>query len=132
MNPASEVFILDTHAILWRFRGDARLPVRVHELFDAAERDETTLVVPTIVWAELTLIAERRFPDFSVQDVLDRFDRMASVRHAPLDMAVFEAFRDLPPSLDIHDRVIAATAKVYGCPLVTTDRKLQGAVETIW
>jgi predicted nucleic acid-binding protein len=45
---------------------------------------------------------------------------------------VFEEMVSLPQELDIHDRIIAATSKVYRAKAITKDEKLSRVVETIW
>jgi predicted nucleic acid-binding protein len=50
-------------------------------------------------------------------------------------LAQARGLRDIPRDIvaDIPDRIIAATALHLGVPLVTRDRRLQGAgIQTIW
>jgi len=132
MTSQIESVVTDTHAILWRFRDDPRLPTTAHDVFDAVERNELRLLVPTIVLAELITLGERRMPDLDFDAMFDRFSGMESVTFVPFDLAVFKEMLKLPGSLEIHDRVIAATAQLYGSVVMTRDRELQNAVRTIW
>jgi len=132
MTSPTESVVTDTHAILWRFRDDSRLPASAHEVFDAVERNEVRLLVPTIVLAELKTLGERRMPDLNFDAMFARFTGMESVTFVPFDLAVFMEMQKLPARLEIHDRVIAATAQLYRSVVMTRDQQLQSAVRTIW
>jgi predicted nucleic acid-binding protein len=80
-----EVYVVDTHAIVWRFSDDPQLPARVHGLFDAVERGEHRLVVPTIILAELLSLMERRMPGLPLGRILETLRRYPSVHIAPFD-----------------------------------------------
>jgi hypothetical protein len=49
-----------------------------------------------------------------------------------LDSGVFEAMLALGPGFELHDRAIAATAQIYGCPVITRDRQLSATINTVW
>jgi PIN domain nuclease of toxin-antitoxin system len=38
----------------------------------------------------------------------------------------------LPASLEMHDRIIIATARVYTATLISRDRAIAGVAETVW
>lgn len=53
----------------------------------------------------------------------------------PLDFDVAQAMTEIPRDIvpDMPDRIIAATARHLGLPLVTCDTKIQAAdIETVW
>ena len=50
---------------------------------------------------------------------------------ASLEMAVLvEAIR-LPPALEMHDRLIAATASIFSATFISRDRQLTSLVDTV-
>lgn len=62
------------------------------------------------------------------------FETGSTITVAPFDQRILLICERLPENLDIHDRVIAATALMYQCPLITRDERLRElrVIETIW
>lgn len=46
------VYVLDTHALIWYLTSDKKLGEQAGEVFSAAERGETRLIVSAVVVAE--------------------------------------------------------------------------------
>ncbi|MCU0548654.1 MAG: hypothetical protein MUC48_04830 [Leptolyngbya sp. Prado105] len=55
-----EVFVIDTHALAWFFAEDSRLSSSIETLLTQAEATTTQILIPTLVLAELTLIAQKQ------------------------------------------------------------------------
>lgn len=124
---------LDTHAVLWAIADDPRLGAGARALVVASNRSD--LVVPDIVLLEVSfLLSKGRITgDDGPQALLSRISD--NFRIVPLDpvIAHLATTLDLPHG-DPFDRVIAATAKSLGIPLLSRDRQIaeSGVVETIW
>jgi len=125
-------YVPDSHCIAWHFVRDGRLTERASQLMRGAELGLNGLIVPTIVMAELQLLYERRLPNLPLEQIIRRLDELPEVLIVPFDMEIYGAFRQLPGDIDIHDRIIAATAIHFGVPLVTRDRRLQQLPGGIW
>ena len=90
------------------------------------------MVVPTIVLSELQSLYEKKMPHIPMERILRRFTELSTVVIAPFDMEVFREFRTLPSHIEMHDRMIAATAKLFGAGLISRDRVIAGYMEAIW
>ena len=112
-------------------RMDDQLSGTALAIFESAWREEASLIVPTIVLAELLGLSERRRPDLPLLRILDTLTREPAVTFAPLDLPVFQAMRQFSGELELHDRAIAATAVAYEAKLLTTDGKLTRAMPTV-
>jgi PIN domain nuclease of toxin-antitoxin system len=132
MTATSEVYVTDTHALVWRYRDDPRLSPAVHAIFDAADANQARVLIPTVVLTELLTLKERRMPALPLDEMLAAFSRSNGFTIVPFDIDEFYAMKDLPKELEIHDRMIAATARVYGAKLISRDRQLGSLVETVW
>ena len=124
--------VADTHALVWFIQQSSQLSPKADEILRGVERGEIELVVPTIVIAEAIHISERRNPAVSVDEILALIAGMPSALIVALDMPILEEVRRLPPRIHLHDRIIVATSRVYGASLLTRDRIIAGAVDTIW
>lgn len=120
-----ELFCIDTHSLIWYAGGNTKqLGKKAFEILKECEQEDTTieLLVPTLVVLEIFHFTLKRL-DTKFADFLDALSSM-NAGIVPFDSQVLKACYRLPKKLDIHDRVIAATAIVYDCPLVTKDETL--------
>jgi predicted nucleic acid-binding protein len=98
----------------------------------SADNGEAELIVPTIVLAEALHVSERRNPGVTFDQILSFVSAMPAGFVAALDMRVIQETRQLSSSLELHDRIIAATARAYEARLISRDRMLSSLVETVW
>jgi PIN domain nuclease of toxin-antitoxin system len=119
--------LLDTCALIWIAEG-AHLSGAAIEALDAtSEAGGDTYVSPISAW-EIGLLAARERLKFLItpqrwfQRVLDA----PHVRLADMSPEILIASSFLPgdPPRDPADRIIAATARDYGCTVLTRDREL--------
>ncbi len=116
--------LLDTHIWLWSLLDPAKLSRRVAS---ALQNDANELwLSPISVW-EVLMLAERGRIVFDRDAVewVQEARRAAPLAEAPLTVEVALATRGLAlRHRDPADAFLAATAKVFGLTLVTTDRRL--------
>jgi PIN domain nuclease of toxin-antitoxin system len=121
------VIVLDTHVLLWYFLDDPRLPVTTRDLMTARPRD---MHVPSVCLWEAMMLAETgriSLPKGKADRLLRKYLSESGFTEAPLtaDIALLSrtlAFNHADPA----DRFIAATAKMLGFPLATSDAMLRG------
>jgi len=129
--------VTDTHGLIWYLEDSPRLGPAAREVFDACDRGEIIVYIPTICLVEIVYLQEKgRIPaDLKAQldaelqagtSGLVLVDLTAEVANAVARVPRFE----VP---DMPDRIIAATALHPGLPLISRDRKIQlFGVNTIW
>jgi PIN domain nuclease of toxin-antitoxin system len=116
--------LLDTHIWLWSILGDSRLSSAVaREL--RSSRNQLWLS-PISVWEALLLCEKGRLtPLEDAETWIEGAIGAVPLTQAPLTYEVALASRAVRlPHRDPSDRLIVATAKVYGLTLVTGDRRL--------
>jgi predicted nucleic acid-binding protein len=129
-----ETFIADAHSLAWFITQNPKISTRAVEIFREAENADVEVLIPTIVLAELLYLSERKKISTSIAEMLRRVHESSGFVVVPFDWQIFEAMQHLPTELEIHDRIIAATAKIYGGKVITKDEQLRNtnAVEVIW
>jgi PIN domain nuclease of toxin-antitoxin system len=129
-----ETFVADTHALAWFLSEDDRLSATALQILSAAEAGETQVLISTLVLAELTYIAQRQRVPVTIEAALTRIEAGDGFAIVPFDLSCFQAMLGLPDQWDIHDRIIAATAIMYGAQLITRDEMLStsGTVTVVW
>ena len=129
-----ETFIADAHSLAWFITQSHRISTQASEILRKGEDAEVEVLIPTIVLAELLYLSERKKVSVSMPEILNRVHESGGFVVVPFDWQVFDEMQRLPTHLEIHDRIIAATAKVYGGKVITKDEQLRdsAAVEIIW
>ena len=129
--------LLDTHVWIWWIEGDARLDRRTRDALDALPADSRPFLAAITLW-ELAMLAERHrvdFPGMSIDEWLEIAAHPRSVRLVPLSAEIAAETISLPPSMagDPADRLIVASCRVLGVPLVTRDARIRRArVVPLW
>lgn len=129
----SERVTLDAHTLIWYVHEDSniRLSRVALDVIDNAERNGT-IYVPTVALLEiLRLIEKKRYP-LSFDTLVERIRHSRSYQPVPLDMDIIEVTKRFP-ALELHDRVIVATAIVTNSVLVSRDKEIRAAgVRVVW
>lgn len=113
------LYCLDTHAIVWYFTGQTALSPRAKEAIDAVFFGRAHGYISIIVLLELLHLSFKH-PSFSFPVILRKL-RQRNIFIVPVDKPLLTICYRLPVYLEIHDRVIAATAKRSKSVLVTKD-----------
>lgn len=126
--------MVDTHALAWFISGDQRLSFKAKEILTQAENGEIQVLIPTLVMAELTHIAEKGRVTATIEELLDKINQGDGFTIVAFDFPIFQQMLSLPKDWDIHDRIITATAIYYQTTLITRDQILQDfpSVKTVW
>ncbi len=129
--------VTDTHALIWYLEDSYRLSPAARERFDACDRGEILVHVPTICLIEIVYLQEKGRISASLKNQFDAElkEGTSGLRLANLTPEVADAVarvsrNDVP---DMSDRIIAATALHLNLPLVSRDRKIKASgIKTIW
>jgi PIN domain nuclease of toxin-antitoxin system len=131
------VIVLDTHALVWWATNDSSLSKKAKSVIER-ERAGGEIVVSAISAWEIAMLVERETLAFSmdVENWLAIVQQIPGVRFAPVDVDISTKSVKLPGEFhkDPADRLIVATARKFGAPLVTKDLKIRAYdhVKTIW
>ncbi len=129
-----EVYVVDSHALLWFLTRNQKLSPVARQILKQAEIGEVMAFVPTIVLAELDNIVRKKNLGITIEEILDRIAQGDGLEIAAFDLTVFQTVLRLPQNWEIHDRIIAATALYLEAKLITRDEVLRNAdeLETAW
>ena len=127
-------YIVDTHALVWYFEDNPNLSKKIIEILDS---ESVTLVIPTVVLAEIKYLFSRKKIKVSFQQVVNHIEEDARCKIHPFDFMCVEA---LDERLNLHDAMIVSTGAVYRnyvdplTRIITKDEKIKNIklVETVW
>lgn len=120
----SEAPLLDTHAWVWWVQGDARLGRHIVEKLDQLPADDRPAISDISLWEVATLASLGRieFPG-TLESWLAIAANPKTVRIFPITPVIAAEVARLPDSFhrDPADRLIVATSRVHGVPVLTKD-----------
>lgn len=129
--------VTDTHGLIWYLENDQRLSSSARAAFEACDRGELIIYVPTICLVEIVYLAEKGRIPANFKARLDAVLEAGTSGLVPTDLTaeVVDVLSsvsrtDVP---DMPDRIIAATALHLGLPVISKDSKIQALnISTIW
>jgi PIN domain nuclease of toxin-antitoxin system len=128
------IYVADTNALYWYLTSDKHLKPTAAEIFAAAERGETEIVLSVIVMAELFHMLRKKTlqEDFAtIYAAIKRKPYFRLVSFRPDDVLDFERDRAIP---EMHDRIIVGLARRLDAPMITSDSIItaSGLVRIAW
>lgn len=125
--------VTDTHSIVWYFTDDPRLSRRALDVFEKTIR-EGVIIIPTVVLAEIMYIAGKGKITLTFDETLQKIDSYENFIISALDVQILKVAEKIKVDLEMHDKLIAATALYYNASLITRDPLItkSGACTTIW
>lgn len=126
--------VTDTHAILWYFAGDPKLGKAAKSLIGLAELGKIQLIVSIVTLLEILVITEKEKVEADWDEIFGRILKFPNHLIYPVDIDVLIQTQRLSRKLELHDRIIAATAKMLNAPLATMDPKIRNLsdIKIVW
>lgn len=129
--------VADTHAAIWLVLADKRLSAHAKGFIERVASAANNVGVSAITLAEVVYLSEKgRIPLSTLTRLLAVLSDPEEVLiEVPVDRAIVEEMKSIDRSQvpDLPDRLIAATARQFGVPVISRDRKIRASnIETIW
>ena len=111
-----------------------RLGAEAQTILQQAESNQATIFIPTMVLAEILYLSEKKRISLTFEQLLAYLNTHADFVEMPLDQLVVRAAHEIKDIPELHDRLIAATARIKAHPLITNDGIIQDStfVTTVW
>lgn len=131
------MIILDTHILIWWLGEPDKLSKRAEQEIEKAQAGGEILASTISIWEICMLVKERRLKfTMNLETWLEKVEELSFLKFIHVDnkIAVRSVLLNNKFHKDPADRIIVATAQVYGCRLITSDKKIlrYKEVETIW
>ena len=119
--------LLDTHILIWWLNDVSRLSPEQRAVVESASADSPLLVSDISLWEVATLYDLGRIRlTVPLREWLDKAVAPPLVRRQGISPAIATELAALPDSFhrDPADRILVATARVFGATLLTHDRRI--------
>ncbi|MGH9844592.1 MAG: PIN domain-containing protein [Blastocatellia bacterium] len=126
-------YATDTMGLVLRLEG-RQMGAQAQTIFAAAEAEQTVMHIPAMVLAEILYLSEKSHISVSLADVAQHLQTFPNYRECPMSRAVIETAAQIIDIRELHDRLIAATARWLNVALLTNDPVIQSSafVKTLW
>ncbi|MDP9323035.1 MAG: type II toxin-antitoxin system VapC family toxin [Acidobacteriota bacterium] len=117
--------LLDTHAWIWWVDQDARLGAKTIAVLDSLPRDQRPFLCDISLWEVAMLVERGRLElDLPLGEWLDAAAHPRSVQLVSISPRIAAAVASLPDTFhrDPADRLIVATSRALGLPVLSHDR----------
>lgn len=126
-------YVTDTHSLIWYFTEDSRLSKRALRVFEKTVK-EGIMIVPAVVLAEIMFIAKKAKVSITFEETLEKIEEYENFYIAPLDIDILKVADKIEAGMEMHDKLIIATALYFEAVLITRDRQIKESkiVSTTW
>jgi predicted nucleic acid-binding protein len=96
--------------------------------------EKGSIIIPTVVLAEVMYISRKGRIKLSFAGTVKKIEESENFEIAPLDLDILNTANEIDYDLEMHDRLIVATALFLDAPLITRDEviKESGLCTFIW
>jgi len=125
-------FVTDTQALVKFMMGKKVINDKSHQAFQSADKGEAAIIIPAIVLMEVLYLFEKNRIDINLLQTEELF-KSQNYQFEPLSFDILKTASEIDDIPELHDRLIAATARYLGLPLITNDPVIQNSrfVETL-
>ncbi len=126
-------YVTDTHSLVWYFTKDQRLSKKAFKTFEETVR-EGSIIVPAVVLAEIIYISKKGRIILSFIDTLKKIEEYDNFEIKSLDIDILKIVDAIKFDMEMHDKIIVATAIYFKAGLITRDKKIKqsGLISTIY
>jgi len=113
-------YVTDTQALIKFMMGKKVINDRCHGAFQAADRGDTVIIIPAVVLMEVLYLFEKNRIKIDLLQAEDLF-RSKNYQFEPLSLEILKTASEITDIPELHDRLIAATARYLDLLIITND-----------
>ncbi len=127
-------YVPDTHTLVWYLSADPRLGNQAKAALESVDRGEAHALVPIIVLTEMLDLEEKGRIAIRLNHLLPILQRHTHYTIVPYTLDLLMALKEIDDIPELHDRMIAATARRYDAVVLSKDPSIAASafVRTIW
>jgi len=126
-------YTTDTHSLVWYLQESNKLSKKALKAFEQS-KETGVVIIPAVVLAELMFIADKGKVTLTFEETLSKIEEYVNFKIASLDIEIIKFANKIKSNLEMHDKLIVATALFYDTSLITKDSRIISSkeVDVIW
>ena len=126
--------LADTVAIVRHLRQHYALGRQASDILHEADQGLHRIYLSAITLMEVLYLSEAGRIDLPLEELVTTVSRSRNYRVVPVDADIALAAVGIDDVPELHDRIIVATARYLGVPVLTSDRVIAASrhVQTLW
>ena len=118
--------------VLWLEK--RKMPTKTKEKFQLAEQGKAQIIIPAFVFVELAYLSENNRINTTIHEAQYAVDTNKNIVEYPLSLETVKTAFEIDDIPELHDRLIAATAKHLSIEIITNDPEIEKSahVRTVW
>lgn len=114
-------YVTDTRAIIKFINGQKVISSKVTSIFKDADKGKNIIIIPSIVLFEIGYLHEKSRIPVSINDMENIIRVSVNYLEEKLSIDIIKAAFEITDLPELHDRLIAGTARYLDIPLITND-----------
>lgn len=114
-------FVIDTQALIKYLNGKKVISDTVESILKAADEGKNVIIIPSIVLFEIGYLHEKGRIPFALKDIEEIIENSFNYIEEKLCLRIVKAAFEIKDIPELHDRLIAGTAKYLNLPIITND-----------
>lgn len=126
-------YLADTVTIIRHFAKTGKIGKAAKSILQDADKGKNTIFISIISIVEILYLSERNKIILDMEDVRYKLLPLDNYKIVDLDFDIVETAKNLQ-GLELHDRLIVATALFLDVPMLTSDQVIRDSeqVSVIW
>ena len=113
-------YVTDTQALIKFMMGQKVINKKCHHAFLSADQGESIIIIPAIVLMEMLYLFENNRINIGLIQTEELLNSR-NYQFEPLSLEILKSATEINDIPELHDRLIAATARYLDAPLITND-----------
>ena len=120
--------VIDSHTLFWFLTNNPKLSRKAKRLIEESEK----AIIPSIALMEILYLLEKNNLSYRFIEFLSEL-KIRNYLVYPLDLKIISQTLTINPGLEMHDRIIIATAQIFDVLLISKDSQIKNSYsKTIW
>jgi predicted nucleic acid-binding protein len=116
-------FVTDTQALVKFMMGRKVINDACHQAFLDADQGKNVIIIPAIVLMEVMYLFEKNRIDVNLLQA-EKLMQSENYQFEPLSLEILKTAAEITDIPELHDRLIAATARHLDIPIITNDTEI--------
>jgi len=114
-------YVTDTQAIIKYLNGQKVINDQIHSIFKNTDNGKDIIIIPSIVLFEIAYLHEKSRIPISINDMENIINNSINYIEESLSLPIIKDAFEIKDIPELHDRLIAGTARFLNIPVLTND-----------